>query len=231
VTDHPALEVTPKVERFLLFRYRIGKDIPPPEVVISGLDKARPRQAVQHLWAPLQIDMATKDGVQVQVLVRTSPGRGMCMIKKFPIGDEPTEEAELAARTGLSIGALADDLGVITEDDVRRAPLERRAVIEAAREHGERRCNLITAADLGIGDGRGDDYIGSAPFSALLAGVFAAGELMQARALGVDRDGTLAMYHFVSRNVYVERTSCADTCECAAATHYDQPVIDDQIDR
>jgi hypothetical protein len=226
VTDHPALEVTPKVERFRLFRYRIGKDIPPPEVVISGLDKARPRQAVQHLWAPLQIDMATKDGVQVQVLVRTSPGRGMCMIKKFPIGDEPTEEAELAARTGLSMGALADDLGVITEDDVRRAPLERRAVIEAARERGERRCNLITAADLGIGDGRGDDYIGSAPFSALLAGVFAAGELMQARALGVDRDGTLAMYHFVSRNVYVERTSCADTCECAAATRHNQPVID-----
>jgi hypothetical protein len=216
VADHPELDVTAKTERFRLFRYRIGKDIPPPDVVITGLDRARPRQEVQRLWAPLHIDMATKDGVQVQVLVRTNPGRGMCMIKKFPIGDEPAEEAELAARTGLSIDALAEDLGAITEEDVRRAPPERRAVLEAARQRGERRCNLITAADLGIGDGRGDDYIGSAPFSALLGGVFAAGELIKARGLDLDRDGMLAMYHFVSRNVYVERTKCGDVCECAA---------------
>lgn len=215
VADHPELEVTPKAERFRLFRYRVGNDVPFPDTVISGLDKARPRQEVQRLWAPLHIDIATKDGVQVQVLVRTNPGRGICMIKKFPIGDEPTEEAELAARTGLSIDALAEDLGAITEDDVRKAPLERRAAIEAARQRGERRCNVITAADLGIGDGRGDDYIGSAPFSALLAGVFAAGEFIKARGLGLDGDGTLAMYHFVSRNVYTERTRCASGCECA----------------
>jgi hypothetical protein len=215
--DHPELKVTPKAERFRLFRYRIGKDIAPPDVIISGLDKARPRQEVQRLWASLHIDMATKDGVQVQVLVRTNPGRGMCMIKKYPIGDEPSEEAEVATRTGLSTDALADDLGAITEDDVRGAPLERRGAIEAARRRGERRCNLITAADLGVGNGRGDDYIGSAPFSALLAGVFAAGELVKARGLGVNCDGRLAMYHFVSQNVYTEHTRCGHGCECARA--------------
>jgi hypothetical protein len=159
--------------------------------------------------------MATKDGVQVQVLVRTTPGRGMCMLRKFPLGDEPAEEDELATRTGLSLEALADDLGEITDEDVRRAPAGHRAAIEAARRRGERRCNLITAADLGIGEGRGTDYIGSAPFSALLAGVFAAGELLKSRGLTLNRDGTLAMYHFVSRNVYTERTRCAHDCECA----------------
>jgi hypothetical protein len=217
VADHPQLVVAPKAERFRLFRYRIGKDVPAPDVVISGLDKARPRQGVQRLWAPLHIDMATKDGVQVQVLVRTTPGRGMCMLRKFPLGDEPAEEDELATRTGLSLEALADDLGEITDEDVRRAPAARRGVIEAARRRGERRCNLITAADLGIGEGRGTDYIGSAPFSALLAGVFAAGELLKSGGLRLNRDGTLAMYHFVSRNVYTERTRCADDCECARA--------------
>jgi hypothetical protein len=217
VADHPRLVVTPKAERFRLFRYRIGKNVPAPDVVISGLDKARPRQEVQRLWAPLHIDMATKDGVQVQVLVRATPGRGMCMLRKFPVGDEPAEQEELATRTGLSVEALADDLGAITEEDVRRAPVARRGAIEAARRRGERRCNLITAADLGMGEGRGTDYIGSAPFSALLAGVFAAAELLKARGLGLDRDGTLAMYHFVSRKVYTERTRCTDDCECARA--------------
>jgi hypothetical protein len=218
VADHPDLKVMPKAERFRLFRYRVGTDVPVPDVVISGLDKTRPRQEVQRLWAPLHIDMATKDGVQAQVLVRTNPGRGMCMIQRFPTRDEPTEEAELAIRTGLSVDALADDLGAISNEDVERAPAEQRAAVAAARQRGDRRCNLITAADLGIGESRQDDYIGSAPFSALLAGVFAAGELIQARGLDFDRDGTLAMYHFVSRNVYAERTSCGDACECVERT-------------
>jgi len=86
VADHPDLKVMPKAERFRLFSYRVGTDVPVPDVVISGLDKARPRQEVQRLWAPLHIDMATKDGLQVQVLVRTNPGRGMSMIQRFPTG-------------------------------------------------------------------------------------------------------------------------------------------------
>lgn len=217
--DHPGLAVDAKPERFRLFRHRVIEDqsVPFPDVVVSGLDRAVPRQQVQRLWAPLHIDMATKDGLQVQLLVRTNPGRGICMIKKFPLGDERPEEDEIAARTGLTAEAIADDLGDITEADVANATVEHRDALRAAKARGERRCNVITRADLGEGQG-GDDFVASAPFSALLAGVFAASELTKSRVMRLDRDGTLAMFHFVTTNVYSDRTRCADDCECAPVT-------------
>jgi hypothetical protein len=213
--DHSDLAVDRKPERFRLFRHRVLEDrsVPFPDVVISGLDKAAPRQQVQRLWAPLHIDMATKDGLQAQVLVRTNPGSGMCIIKKFPVDDERPEEEEIAERTGLTAEALADDLGDITELDVMTAPGQHREALRDARARGERRCNVITGADLA--DTRvNDEFVGSAPFTALLTGVFAAGELVKARAMGLDRDGTLAMWHFVTTNVYAVRTSCTADCEC-----------------
>jgi hypothetical protein len=222
--DHPALKVIPKAERFRLFRHRLGT-MGSPRVVVGGLDKARPRQEVQRLWAPLHIDMATKDGLQVQVLVRTVPGTGLCLIRRFPIGDEPEEEVEIRRRTGLSDTALCDELADVTEEDIAAAPEKTRWELTAARVRGERRCNVITRADLGTADDDDDDYVGSAPFTALLAGVFAVAELIKAIGLGLDRDGVLVMWHYVSRNLYVDRTRCADDCECAAHTRLN-PVDD-----
>src|SRR5207244_9938633 len=63
---HRGLHVIPRPERFRLFKYRLGKEVAAPDVVITGLDRSRPRREVQRLWAPVHIDMATKDGLQVQ---------------------------------------------------------------------------------------------------------------------------------------------------------------------
>lgn len=95
------------------------------------------------------------------------------------------------------------------------APEDRRDAIRSAQARGERRCNVIMASDLGRKSREKDEFVGSAPFSALLAGIFAASELVKSSAMGLDRDGLLAMWHFVSNNMYVERTRSSETCECA----------------
>src|SRR5439155_13893456 len=84
------LSVFIRREWYSFFKLRIGTEIAAPDVVISAVDKVRPRHEIQKLWAPLHIDLAATGGVQCQVIVRTNPGSGLCLIGFFDPDDEPS---------------------------------------------------------------------------------------------------------------------------------------------
>jgi len=207
------LRVKGYLEPVQLFVLRLGSEIPIPDVVVSGLDRAQPRHIVQRLWAPLHIDMATGGvgGLQSQVLVRANPGSGRCLIEAFTVDGEEPDEERWATMTGVGTDRFSDPMSLISLADVEAAPEEKRADLLEAHRLGQRVCNVVIASELGA---RNDstDFAAAAPFNALLAGTMAAGELMQSRDR--DRDGVFTQYNLVSRAFFSERTRSADDCEC-----------------
>lgn len=204
-----------KREWYSFFKLRIGNEVQKPDVVISAVDKVRPRHDLQKLWAPLHIDLAATAGVQCQVIVRTNPGSGLCLIGFFDAGDERREEDELAELTGLAAEGFSAPTRSVTDDDIHRAPAEKRVMLADALRRGQRWCNVALAASMGAT--RTDpNFVGSAPHNAILAGALGAGELVKARGLGLDRDGTFVQWHAVSRQCLVMRSRCQPHCECAS---------------
>ena len=206
------LEVVTFREPISFTRLRIGTDMDRPAVIISGLDKARPRHQVQRWWAPLHIDMAT-GGLQCQVIVRANPGTGRCLIEAFPPGQEPAEEEVWSQQTGLRPARLVDPMAEITDADVDSAPPAQRPRLRHAKERGQRMCSVVTGAEAGAKNDR--NFAAAAPFIALLAGVLAVAELVKSRT--AQRDGVFLQYDFLRNAVFYEITSAINTCECRAA--------------
>ncbi len=198
-----------------LFALRLGTEVGLPGVVVSGLDRALPRHAVQRLWAPLHVDMATGGfgGLQSQVLVRTNPGSGRCMIAAFSIAGEGPDEERWADMTGMREGRFKDPMSFISTADIEAAPPDKRPQLLEAVNLGHRVCNVVIASELGATDAA-RDFAASAPFNALLAGTMAAGELV--KAAGSNRDGVFVQYSLIRRAFFVEHTSCASDCECSS---------------
>ena len=208
------LTILSKREWFSFFKLRIGPAVPVPDVVISAVDKVLPRHDIQQLWAPLHIDLAATDGVQSQLIVRSNPGTGLCLIGFFEPGDERPEVDELADLTGLAAAGFEDPTQPVTEEDVRNAPEAKRAMLAEALRSGQRWCNVALAASMGA-TSADPDFVGSAPHNAILAGTLGAGELVKARGLEVDRDGTFVQWHAVTRQCLVMRSRCRQQCRCA----------------
>jgi hypothetical protein len=204
-------------EWYSFFKLRIGGEVPVPDVVISAVDKVRPRHALQTLWAPLHIDLAATAGVQCQVIVRTNPGSGLCLIGFFNAGGERSEEEELAELTGLAADGFDKPTRAVTEEDVRRAPEAKRAALAEALRQGQRWCNVALAATMGATH-TDPDFVGAAPHNAILAGLLGVAELVKSRGLGLDRDGTFVQWHAVTRKCLVMQSRCKPNCECAAVT-------------
>jgi molybdopterin/thiamine biosynthesis adenylyltransferase len=206
------LDVVTFREPISFTRLRLGTDIEQPAVIISGLDKARPRHQVQRWWAPLHIDMAT-GGFQCQAIVRLNPGTGRCLIEAFHPGEEPAEEDVWSEQTGLRSDRLANPMAEITDADVNNAPPAQRSLLRRAQERGQRMCSVVTGAEAGAKDDR--NFAAAAPFIALLAGVLAVAELVKSRT--AHRDGVFVQYNFLRNAVFYEITSATNTCECRAA--------------
>jgi len=206
-----ALELRAYAEPFRFFGLRLGVELPRPKVVISALDRVRPRHQVQRLWADLHIDAAT-GGLQSQVIVRTNPGTGRCLIESFDPGAEPEEEESWSEMTGLTKERLIDPMAPISDADVESAPAERRACLAAAKKGGGRVCNVVVSAELGV-TGGSPDFAAATPFNALLAGTLAAAELVKSK--GVSRDGAFAQFNFLNQAFLVQQTRSSERCECA----------------
>lgn len=201
-------------EWYSFFKLRIGNEVPVPDVVISAVDKVRPRHDLQRLWASLHIDLAATGGVQCQVIVRTNPGSGLCLLGFFNVRDERPEADDLAELTGLRAEGFDTPTRALTNEDVSLAPLEKRASLAQALGRGERWCNVALAAALGATT-TSPDFVGAASHNAILAGLLGAAELVKARGLGLDRDGTFVQWHSVSRKCFVIRSRCLGDCDCA----------------
>lgn len=205
-----ALHVRPYAEPFRYFTPRLGGEVPSPEVVISALDKVRPRHQVQRLWAPLYIDAATGQ-LQCQVIVRMNPGSGRCLIEAFDPGAESEEEDVWSQMTGLLPERLSDPMAPITQDDVASAPPQFRQALTDAQAAGRRVCNVVIAAELGTPPEAGN-FAAATPFNALLVGALAAGELIKSTT--VSRDGIFVQFDFRNQRFFTETTRSEPRCEC-----------------
>lgn len=197
-------------EPISLYGLRRGFDARAPQVIVSGVDKVQPRHQVQRWWAPVHIDMAT-GGATCQVLVRTNPGNGRCLLEAFQrASDEPDEEEVWADWIGVAKERLENPMSEVSDDDIDHAPGAKRERLVAAKAQGLRFCNILKAEDWGIE--LDPDFEAATPFIALLAGVLAASELVKSQT--ESRDGVFVQYNFLSHAAFFERTSAAQTCEC-----------------
>lgn len=129
-------------EDITTFRNRLGKEIPYPKVVVNGVDNIPARHAVQNLWPDIVIDGAISDfGCQVS---RHPWGEDVaCLVCLFR---EPTESSEyIASRaTGLSVQRTQAPFEKISEQDVERAPSEKRVWLQA--RIGKQICAVVQEA-------------------------------------------------------------------------------------
>jgi hypothetical protein len=210
-TQSDSLEVIRFAEPFRLFSMRLGNEVRHPDVVISALDRVRPRHQVQRLWAPLHIDAAT-GGLTCQIIVRTNPGTGRCLIEAFDPVSEPDEEEIWSEMTGLAPERFSDPMALISDADVANAAPEFQPVLAAAQAAAKRVCNVVIGAELGL-SAESSDFAAATPFNALLAGALAVGEC--AKSATSNRDGTFAQFNFLSMRFYSELTRSGPDCECA----------------
>jgi hypothetical protein len=188
----------------------LGNELAHPAAVISALDNVRARHQVQRLWARLHIDAAT-GGLTCQVIVRTNPGTGRCLIEAFDPGGEPEEDETWSGMTGLGTDRFTDPMGLISKADVTNAPPEFQAGLAEAQAAAKRVCNVVIGAELGFSD-ESLDFAAATPFNAMLAGALAVGELV--KSASDHRDGTFAQFSFLSQRFYSELTRSRADCEC-----------------
>lgn len=119
---------------------RLGKEIPYPKAIINGLDNIDARHAVQDLWPDIVIDGAIGDF--------------MCQVSRHPWGEdiaclkclfrdtkvESSEEIASKA-TGLTIERVKNELEVVTEEDVKLAPLTKKDWLR--KNIGKQICSVI----------------------------------------------------------------------------------------
>lgn len=204
------LHVHPYQEPISLYGLRRGFDALLPEVIVSGVDKVQPRHQVQRWWAPVHIDMAT-GGSTCQVLVRTNPGNGRCLLEAFQrAGDEADEVNVWADRIGVARERLENPMSEVSDEDIDQAPQAMKERLAVAKAQGLRLCNVLKAEEWGIEVD--PDFEPATPFIALLAGVLAAAELVKSQR--ESRDGVFVQYNFLSHGVFFEHTSAAEKCEC-----------------
>lgn len=121
------------------FRNRLGTEIPYPKVIVNGLDNIPARHAVQNLWTDIVIDGAISDfGCQVS---RHPWGEDVaCLLCLFK---EPAESAEHFAHlaTGLSLQRIQKPFEPISQEDVERAPSEKKDWLRARL--GKQTCAVV----------------------------------------------------------------------------------------
>lgn len=144
-------------------RKRIGKELTHPKLVLTGLDQIDPRHETQDIWPDLLIDGAIGD-FTVQVATHTWPSKHVCLKCLFPRpdGGEPTKLA--TQLTGLSEDIVRDPNAVITDDDIRRAPIEKRELLIANR--GRKVCSVVSEESIKALSKEAKGFSPSVPFVA-----------------------------------------------------------------
>lgn len=209
----PAMNVTPRPERFRFFKARIGYgQTYVPDIVLSALDDAAVRRDVQRLWAPTTIDLAA-EGLTSQVIVKHLDDEGQCLLGAYTdSATNDTELATLAEATGLSIPRLLDFETPITEDDVAAAPPEKRDTLEEARERGQLVCGRVGDLDL-----REEEYsvtfAPAVPFVTCFTGVVAHAQTIRAQIRPTR--SLHFQFNFQSYKSRLLHLRCGCTCDCS----------------
>jgi hypothetical protein len=212
---YPQILVEPRGEEWDLFKIRLKYGIEVPPVVVIGVDNVGTRHSVQRLWPELIIDMAA-GGLTSQIVTKPRRSDGICLLGAFI---QPTDEsnwAERAARaTGLSVERIIEGATTpITESDILAAPLEKRPIIERARNQGQLICGRVTDQNLNF-ESMDPNFAAAVPFVTAFSGVVAAAATMK-WLMGYRTDAAHFQWNFESLRGRSLKMRCDSSCECNA---------------
>jgi hypothetical protein len=124
---------------------RLGSELPYPKIVLGGLDDIDARHAVQKLWPDVVIDGAIGGDFSCQVSCHPWGEDVACQMCLFRHAQRH-ERAEAAQSriTGLSEDVCLNAEAVVTNDDVRNAPVEKQEWL--SKQVGKKVCSVIAEA-------------------------------------------------------------------------------------
>ena len=127
-------------EEIAEFRRRLGREIPYPVIILNGLDNPEARREIQYTWPDMIIDGAIGD-FPCQVSRHSWSDDSACLACLFrQAGGEAAEQVQSRA-TGLSISRVRQFDALVTDEDVRGAPLERQDWLRA--HVGQQICSVV----------------------------------------------------------------------------------------
>jgi len=156
---------------------RLGSQIPHPPIILTGLDNIEARREVQTIWPDLVIDGAI-GALSCEVTVHPWGPDLSCLMCDFeqPAVSAVKVQSEL---TGLEESRLTNLLDVVTEDDVKNAPQEKKDLL--ARNIGKQICSLLSEAEIEkiSREGPKPGFQPSVPFVACLSACMVVTELVR----------------------------------------------------
>ncbi len=209
----PAIAVVPYDEDlYPLFTTRLDRGhFSLPHIVVTGLDRVTPRHIVQRLWPEVLIDMGAGSET-AQLIVKRRGFDNACLLELL---DRPAGEVDeldrLSEESGFDPEKIRDEMdGLISNEDVARAPDELRKSMEEARQRRQLRCGFIRTRALDH-EHSGGDFVAAVPFVVAFAGILAAAELV--KQMTEPTGGLRYQFSFTSlRGRLVEPR--AGRCEC-----------------
>jgi len=176
----PAVKAYGHAESIEAFKARLGAEIPYPSLILCGLDNIEARHFAQDLWPDIIIDGAI--------------GPLECQVSRHPWGEDmaclrcmfqpPREDADqLAGRaTGLPFDRMHEGESLLSEDDVHRAPPDKRAFL--SKRVGRPMCSVVqeSVAQMLSDQRLREGFEPSVPFVACLSAAMIVAELVKTAA-------------------------------------------------
>lgn len=153
---------------------------PVPPMVLNALDNRDARRAVQTLWADITIDGAIGDFMTQVARHPGDPAIDIACLRCLNAPDSGPPADVLAARaSGLTLERVRDADDVVREEDVKRAPLDKRDLLRA--NLGAKICAVTGAAVLAaISDAdHAEGFEPSVPFVATMSAAMVVGEAVK----------------------------------------------------
>lgn len=153
------------------------KEIPYPRIILNGLDEIYPRHSVQSLWPDLIIDGAI-GAFACEVTLHPWADDLSCLFCDFENPPQSSEHLE-SELTGLRVDRLKDMHSVVTKDDVRAAPAQKRKWL--GTQVGKELCSVVSEATIEklSQEKQKEGFQPSVPFVACLSSCMVVAELVR----------------------------------------------------
>lgn len=130
-------------EEISAFKQRMGRDLPYPSLILSGVDKIDARHEIQDIWPDLIIDGATGD-FPCQVSRHPWGMDLACMRCLFRHQAGASAETVASRATGLKLDRVVNPFDLVTDEDVASASEDKRAFLRG--RVGKQVCAVVAEA-------------------------------------------------------------------------------------